>query len=216
MTIVAHRFAPILDTKGGALSDRMIGDWKEAADDAMDRYARGDDRACSELYDLLAPRLYSFLVRRTRDAASAEDLLQQTFLQMHCARRHFAQGAQVMPWSFAIARRLLIDRFRKEGREVLSDDAEGGHHESVAVDDSPEKIVGCRRLTRRVAQELARIPAAHREAFELVRYDGLSMAEAAEVLGTTVAAVKLRAHRAYETLRETLGDDAREELGVVW
>ena len=192
----------------------MAGDWKEAANEAMDRYARGEDRACSELYDLLAPRLYSFLVRRTRDTACAEDLLQQTFLQMHCARRHFTRGAQVMPWSFAIARRLLIDRFRKEGREVLGDAAEGEQHEPVAVDNSPEKIAGCRRLTRRVAQELARMPCAHREAFELVQCDGLSMSEAAEVLGTTVAAVKLRAHRAYQMLRETLGDEAREELGV--
>jgi RNA polymerase sigma-70 factor (ECF subfamily) len=193
----------------------MAGDWKGAANVAMDRYAQGEDRAFSELYDLLAPRLYSFLVRRTRDKACAEDLLQQTFLQMHCARRHFTRGAQVMPWSFAIARRLLIDRFRKEGREVLGDAAEGEQHEPVAVDDSPEKIAGCRRLTRRVAQELARMPSAHREAFELVQYDGLSMSEAAEVLGTTVAAVKLRAHRAYQMLRETLGDEAHEELGVV-
>ena len=43
-------------------------------------------------------------------------------------------------------------------------------------------------------------------AFELVKQEGLSMAEAAAVLGTTVSAVKLRAHRAYEALRRVLGD----------
>ena len=83
------------------------GPWREAASAAMDRYACGDDAAFSELYDLLAPRLSSFLLRRTHDAALASDLLQQTFLQMHASRQHFAAGADVMSWAFAIARRLL-------------------------------------------------------------------------------------------------------------
>lgn len=193
----------------------MTEDWKEAASRAMDRYARGDDGACSELYDLLAPRLYCFLARRTRDNAAAEDLLQQTFLQMHSSRRHFAAGANVMPWAFSIARRLLIDRLRKHGREVLGDDEETQPPEPIASHRSPEDVVVHRRLTGRVQQELARMPEAHREAFVLVQCDGLSMAEAAEMLGTTVTAVKLRAHRAYEALREILGDQVREELGVV-
>jgi RNA polymerase sigma-70 factor, ECF subfamily len=50
--------------------------WKQAASAAMDRYACGEDRAFSELYDLLAPRLSAFLLRRTRDASYTEDLLQ--------------------------------------------------------------------------------------------------------------------------------------------
>jgi RNA polymerase sigma-70 factor (ECF subfamily) len=192
----------------------MTTDWKHAASLAMDRYARGEDKACSELYDLLAPRLYSFLMRRTRCEASAEELLQQTFLQMHCARRHFTRGANVMPWAFAIARRLLIDLYRKDSREVLEEEPQRESAEEFRHDAGPDKIVGHGRLLRRVELELRRMPPAHREAFELVQYDGLSMAEAAEVLGTTVPAVKLRAHRAYETLRQLLGDEAREVLGA--
>jgi RNA polymerase sigma-70 factor (ECF subfamily) len=49
------------------------------------------------------------------------------------------------------------------------------------------------------------LPEAQRVAFELVKHEGLSLAEAADVLGTTVAAVKLRAHRTYEALRAALG-----------
>jgi RNA polymerase sigma-70 factor (ECF subfamily) len=192
----------------------MAGDWKEAASQAMDRYARGDTAAYSELYDLLAPRLHSFLVRRVRDHASAEDLLQQTFLQMHCARRHFTCGASVMPWAFAIARRLLIDRIRKRHREISAD--EGTEQaEPVGREPSPERVAVHRQLARKVHQALAQVPDANREAFELVQYDGLSMAEAAEVLGTTETAVKLRAHRAYRVLRELLGDEVRE-IGEVF
>src|SRR5260370_6889043 len=93
---------------------------------AMDRYADGDDAAFSELYDILAPRLFGYLLRQTRNNARAEDLVQQTFLQMHCARGKFIRGADVVPWAFAIARRLMIDGFRRsrpEGSPTLPADA---------------------------------------------------------------------------------------------
>ena len=195
----------------------MQGPWKEAASAAMDRYACGEDAAFSELYDLLAPRLSSFIMRRTRDPGKTEDLVQQTFLQMHCARRHFAQGAAVTPWAFAIARRLLIDTFRKRGRDpVWVDDDGDDARESAAPGASPDEVAARRRLTRRMGEELSRVSETDRTAFELVKCDGLSMAEAAEVLGTTANAVKLRAFRTAEALRATLGDEAREELEGTW
>jgi RNA polymerase sigma-70 factor (ECF subfamily) len=169
----------------------MGDNWRDAANAAMDRYACGDDSAFSELYDLLAPRLTAFLARRARDEALASDLVQQTFLQMHASRRHFSEGADVMPWAFAIARRLLIG--------LPSD-----------------RIVAHRRPAARVGKELERVPDAQRVAFELVKRDGLSLAEAAEVLGTTVAAVKLRIHRTYEALRAALGEEMHEELDGSW
>jgi RNA polymerase sigma-70 factor, ECF subfamily len=200
----------------GRASDGRIGTtqkaWKEAASAAMDRYACGDDAAFSELYDLLAPHLTSFAMRRTRDEGAAEDLVQQTFLQMHCARRHFAPGAAVTPWAFAIARRLLIDDLRKRGRGpvwVEGDDA----RESAAPGASPAEVTARRRLTTRMSELLARVSETDRTAFELIKFDGLSLAEAAEVLGTTTNAVKLRAFRTAEVLRASMGDQAREELG---
>jgi len=194
----------------------MGDNWREAASAAMDRYACGDDSAFSELYDLLAPRLTAFLARRARDEALASDLVQQTFLQMHASRRHFSEGADVMPWAFAIARRLLIDVVRKSGREIAGDDGGNEERESVAPDLPPDRIVAQRRLAARVSKELERVPEAQRAAFELVKRDGLSLAETAEVLGTTVAAVKLRIHRTYEALRAALGEEMHEELDGSW
>jgi RNA polymerase sigma-70 factor (ECF subfamily) len=195
----------------------MSDTWKEAASAAMDRYACGDDAAFSELYDLLAPRLSAFAMRRTRDEGTTEDLVQQTFLQMHCARRHFAPGAAVTPWAFAIARRLLIDSFRKKGRgPVWVDDNGEEARESVAPGASPAEVMARRRLAKRMTEELSRVSETDRTAFELVKFDGLSLAEAAEVLGTTANAVKLRAFRAAEVLRASLGDEVREELEGAW
>ena len=170
----------------------------------MERYAGGDDEAFSALYDALAPRLLQFLMRQTRDDSRAEDLLQQTMLQIHCARGRFIQGAEVLPWAFAIARRLLIDSYRRRKHEVSSGSDPAGDATSAhqPVDDRLHAL----RVAKDVERVLAEMPEAQRVAFELVKKDGLSMKEAAQVLGTTVTAVKLRAHRAYVALREALGD----------
>src|SRR5207253_9574955 len=76
------------------------------ADVAMEQYAAGDDAAFARVYDALAPRLYGYLLRQTHERSRAEDLLQQTMLQIHRARDRFIPGAEVTPWAFAIARRL--------------------------------------------------------------------------------------------------------------
>jgi RNA polymerase sigma-70 factor (ECF subfamily) len=174
------------------------------ADIAMERYAAGDEAAFGLVYDALAPRLYGYLLRQTRDRARAEDLLQQTMLHMHRARDRFIPGAEVTPWAFAISRRLLVDSIRRGRREVLVE--EGQPDGGASTDASADELVQARELATRVERVLAGLPQSQRVAFELLKNEGLSVAEAAQVLGTTVAAVKLRAHRAYEALRRALGD----------
>jgi len=176
-------------------------------DAAMDRYARGDDSAFEEIYDGLAPRLQSFLLRYTQDRARAEDVVQQTMLQIHRARGRFTLGGQVVPWAFAIARRLLIDQHRRGGREVLAPSGDDNLTQLLeAVDARADDVVIAKEVAGKLADELARLPENQRVAFELIKQDGLSVAEAAQVLGTTVPAVKLRAHRAYEAMRAVLAE----------
>ena len=175
----------------------------------MDRYARGDDAAFGEVYDKLGPRLFGYLVKHTRDHALAEDIVQQTMLRIHRARGRFLPGAEVMPWAFAIARRLLVDTHRRGGarHEVLAkDESQQDEGELLAsVDASADDIAIAKETAAQLHAELRRLPENQRVAFELIKQEGLSVAEAAQVLGTTVAAVKLRAHRAYEALRAVLG-----------
>lgn len=173
------------------------------ADAAMDRYACGDDDAFGEVYDEVAPRLRAFLLRQTRNAHRTDDLLQQTFLQIHAARSSFQSGAAVTPWAFAIARRLLIDGLRRTRNECsYQEDSE--EHQQRSRDLLPDEVVQTKQAATLLASVLARIPEGQRLAFELLKYDGLTLAEAAEVLGTTVNAVKLRAHKTYEALRAAL------------
>jgi RNA polymerase sigma-70 factor (ECF subfamily) len=191
--------------------DRARDPERERANAAMERYARGEDRAFTELYDVLAPRLRRYLLRASRDPGWADDLLQQTMLQIHRARGRFITGAEVLPWAFAIARRLLIDGIRRRKKEQQTISLETGGREATPVDvaavqHSADELIDGQRLARALDAELQRLPESHRVAFELVKNEGLSIREAAEVLGATPTAVKLRAHRAYAALRVALGD----------
>jgi RNA polymerase sigma-70 factor (ECF subfamily) len=172
----------------------------------MDRYARGDDSAFSELYDLLAPRLYGYFVRQTRDTDLADDLTQQTLVKIHRARGQFLPGASVTPWAFAIGRRLLIDSIRRTRRQKVSSGDDAALAAAVADAPAADDLVQAQETARRIQRALVNLPDTQRIAFELVKQEGLTFVEAAEVVGVTVAAVKLRAHRAYETLREVLGE----------
>jgi RNA polymerase sigma-70 factor (ECF subfamily) len=183
-------------------------DDRAAASAAMERYAAGDDEAFSALYDAIAPRLLHYLIRQVKDRNKAEDLLQQTMLQIHCARGRFIPGAEVLPWAFAIARRLMIDGFRRKSLEIPGDEERmaAAPAESAGADE----VLDAKRLAAELEREISRLPESQRVAFELVKAEGLSLKEAAQVLGTTVTAIKLRAHRAYVALRAVVGDAADE------
>lgn len=163
---------------------------------AMDRYATGDSAAFEVLYDGLAPRLRAMLRRRHCDDALAEDLIQQTFLRMHAARGHYCRSQDVVPWAFAIARRLMIDAWRRNQRERARP-----RPTAVATMPEPEEELIAHETASRLARTIDMLPPLHREAFDLVKTDGLSIEQTAHVLGTTVNAIKLRIHRAYQTLR---------------
>lgn len=172
---------------------------REEANAAMERYASGDDSAFSELYDLLAPKLHAYLLRQTRDAVRSEDLLQQTMLQLHSTRGRFMRGGEVFAWAFAIARRLLINSYRRRKREARGQEVQSA--ETPALPVPADEVLDSKRLSRTIERELSRLPEAQRVAVELMKKDGLSLREVAEVLGTTSNAVKLRVHRACVTLR---------------
>ena len=182
--------------------------------DLMAKYQDGDAAAFRELYALVAPRLLGYLMKMAREKALADDLLQQTFLKVHRARGAYVRGADPLPWIYSIAHRTFIDETRKVKRAVVR----------VADEDIPEVAAGIDGLTAdrrdepRVDPELARealdalaqLPEQQREAVVLTKLDGKSVAEAAEIAGTTVGAMKVRAHRGYEALRKLLGGHKAE------
>jgi len=160
--------------------------------------------AFDELFVRLAPRVMRMMTAMARDRARAEDLTQTTFLKVHRARASYQPGASVETWVFTIARRTFVDEWRADQRNIVETTADGELPELAAATPSGLAFAERRDLHALLDQSLASMPANQSEALMLLKGQGLSMAEAAAAAGTSVAAMKVRAHRAYGHLRRYL------------
>jgi RNA polymerase sigma-70 factor (ECF subfamily) len=176
-------------------------------DEVTDRYARGDDGALDEMYRLGAPRVRSFLARLCADLALADDLTQDAFLRICRARGTFAAGAPALPWMLAIARNAFRDHVRRDRVRrthlAISAQAEDDRQPLVPTNGSDRAVIA-RQMLGVAQQTLMTLPVRQREAFVLLRFEGLSLTEIGLVLGATEAAVKILVHRAYVVLRAAL------------
>ena len=170
----------------------------------MERYATGDAAAFEIVYQNLAPRIITFARRFVRDEAAAQDTAQQTFLHIHRARGTFRPGGRVLPWALAIARMVLRQDWRQRPRiDVVARDLGDLVDPATAVGDSNvARSIEARQLVTLAASHLESLSDGQRMAYELVRLEGLSHAEAAQVMGTTTMTVKLRVHRVMTGLRD--------------
>jgi RNA polymerase sigma-70 factor, ECF subfamily len=165
----------------------------------MSRYQQADGEAAAALITRLSPQVLQFFLAQVQDRFQAEDLLQDFWLRVHKARHTFRAGEPLLPWVFAIARRTKIDQYRRN-RNIKN-------HE-FQLEELPEVV--SREPTRKdspaLADLLQTLPAAQRETIWLLKVSGLSLEEVARATGSSVGAVKQRAHRAYEKLRKVFGD----------
>jgi RNA polymerase sigma-70 factor (ECF subfamily) len=173
----------------------------------MRAYVGGDRAAFKELFQRYAPKLERLMLRELYAREEVNDLVQQTFLQLHRSRLDFDPAQRFRPWLYTIALNLKREHFRRRRRrpEVLTDAMDdragsGGAHEAFEA-------------RRSLAWALAQIPEENRSVIELHWFDGLSFAEVAKCLGIGAVAAKVRAHRGYLRLRKVLGDDL-ESLGA--
>lgn len=169
----------------------------------MSAYVSGDAVAFRVIFERYAPLLLRAMLRELYVREEANDLVQQTFLQLHRARADFDSSQKLKPWIFTIALNLKREYFRrKKRRPERSLDAEAAPEPAVAA-------LGVARVDaqRTLARALAELPADQREVIELHWFDGLDFPEVAQVVGASLSAVKVRAHRGYVRLRHALGDD---------
>ena len=179
--------------------------------EAMGRYCDGEAAAFHRLYAMLAPRVLAYLAGIIGDRAAAEDVLQLAFMKVHEARGSYVRGANPIPWIYTIAYRTCLDemRRRKRSRVRLTKDGEMQAAVAVHITGVPEEArppEDDRAATATAAlAALERLPLNQRQALILTKVEGRTVAEAALISGTTPGAIKLRAHRAYVTLRGLLG-----------
>ena len=144
------------------------------------------------------------------DRAAAEDVLQQAFLKVHEARSTYVLGANPIPWIYTIAHRTCLDELRRRKRTRVKLTKDGDLTSVPAADlggaaETATEGGGDGEALAAAMAALDHLPPNQREALLLTKVHGRSHAEAAMITGTTPGAIKLRAHRAYVTLRQMLG-----------
>lgn len=166
----------------------------------MQRYQQADSEAATDLVIELSPQVFQFYLAHVRDRSLAEDLLQDFWLRIHHARRTYRPGEPVLPWMYAIARRVRIDHYRRSKRSR--------NHE-IASEQLPELAAQEMRAesSPKLEDLLKTLPPAQQQVVFLLKASGLSVEEVARATGTSVGAVKQKAHRAYEKLRKLFGSE---------
>ena len=170
----------------------------------MERYQQADPEAPGALIGALSPALLRFFRSQAASREQADDLLQETWMRIHRVRHTYRPGEPVLPWIYAIARRVRIDGYRRSRRITA--------HE-VAMDILPEPPA---RVEQRDTSPcfdtlVAALPDAQREVLTMLKVGGLSLEEVAGATSSTVGAVKQKAHRAYGRLRQLLQAGAEED-----
>ena len=160
----------------------------------------GDAAAYEKLLHELLPGLRRFVRRRLGDPSAAEDVVQNVLLAIHRARHTYRPERPFAPWLYAVARNAVTDHLRARGRRL---DREIGLEPERMPEPAPETRDEA-GLTPELEAALAALPPAQREAVVLIQLEGLSVAEAADRVGISRTALKVRAHRGYRALRARL------------
>jgi RNA polymerase sigma-70 factor (ECF subfamily) len=202
-------------------------DLARASDEEL--LTRYRDTGRTEDFDALVHRyeheLYRYLVRYTGDRALAEDVFQNTFLQVHLKKAMYEDGRPVRPWLYSIATHQAVDAMRKAGRHPtvsLDQGAAGGGEEAEAgrlvdllASEGPGPLAELQGEERRewVRSSVARLPETLRQTLLLAYNQDLKYREIADILKIPVGTVKSRLHAALAKLQQMAQADHQDGSG---
>ena len=160
---------------------------------AMIAVKQGDLDKAAILYERYKKPLFNFFLYHRHDRDQASDAVQQVFFRLLRYRETYKSDAVFKTWLYCIARNIMHDQFRNF---VPTDQLEAAY---VVADDSGEQNQDQHQTVRRALDMLSDD---QREVLVLSRYEDMKYDQIAQVLGCSVAAVKVRVHRAIHKLRE--------------
>jgi RNA polymerase sigma-70 factor (ECF subfamily) len=163
--------------------------------------ARGERQAMARLYARHATRVYRLALRIAGNAATAEDIVSEVFLDVWRQAGAFAARSQVSTWLLAIARNKSLSALRRRGDEPLDEAAVAAIADPA--DDPEAALDGIDRSTA-MRRCLAQLPAVQREVIDLVYYHEKSVEDVARIVGAPAATVKTRMFYARRRLAELL------------
>src|SRR5215470_16450784 len=157
----------------------------------MQQLQQGDANACQELFDSIGPSLTYFLRRRIADPQELEDVYQEVLMAIFEARHTYEPGRPFEPWLFAIARNISVDYSRRRWTRA--------HWEELVAEPPEQPAETSIAAAPELSSALTELPFDQRDAFTMLKLDGLSVEAAAARAEISVGALKVRAHRAYKS-----------------
>lgn len=157
------------------------------------------------LFDHFGPRLKSFYIRSGSDEVLAEELVQETFLQIwRKAHLYDAAKAAASTWIFTVARNIRIDKTRNQNRLVLKDET---FFETAMVDDGDQdRVTYQTELMGVVREAIAELPPNQAEVISLSFFEDATHADIAQRLQLPLGTVKSRLRLAFGRLRSKLSE----------
>ncbi len=173
--------------------------------DLLAACAEGDEQALGSLYDRFGKVAYRLALRIVRDAALAEDAVQEAFLAVWRQAASFDRSrGKPSTWILTLVHRRAVDLVRSQARfNALPDQLEVMAPQAV-VAESADDDVALREARREVRAALATLSSAEREVLDLAYWGGLTQSEIATALGIPPGTVKSRTFNALARLREAL------------
>jgi RNA polymerase sigma-70 factor (ECF subfamily) len=150
------------------------------------------------LLDDIGPMLMNFLRRRIPNREDLEDAYQDTLMAFFQARHTYQPSRPLEPWLYAIARNVAADRARRYWARTRLE---------RLTDDTPEQAEDSDlRSEPSLENAMTQLPHQQREAFSMLKLEGLSIEQAAQRAGISRGALRVRAHRAYKTLKRLISE----------
>jgi RNA polymerase sigma-70 factor (ECF subfamily) len=171
----------------------------------MARAQAGDGHAYNRLLTEITPYLRTLAGRHCRAPQEVEDAVQDILLTIHSVRHIYDPARPFMPWLVTIARRRIIDRLRQQGRTRTYETPLEEDHETIA--DTGANIAESRSDGRALRAAVETLPPGQRGAITLLKFEELSLKEASQRSGLSVAALKVATRRAVKSLRALLARD---------
>jgi RNA polymerase sigma-70 factor (ECF subfamily) len=174
----------------------------------LDRARRGDMAALGEVYRTFSAPVYTLAARMTGSTTVAEDVLQETFLEVIRSLARFRGEASLATWvrRIAVSKSLMHLRSAWQRRATLFRDL--GEAEGAAVAPASPSEARAVQFNMDLERALARLPDVSRVVVMLYHVEGYSHAEIARLMGMSVSFSKSQLSRAHARLRDWLGPDA--------
>ena len=173
----------------------------------MERILRRDPIALETLYDRYARPVYSLVLRISQQPASAEEIVQDVFLQLwKSADRFQISRGPLEPWLFTMARNRALDflRLKREKQRRREDSVEDDLPIAAVARPDPEGAIDLSRRAEKVRALMTSLPATQRRAIELAFFEGMSHSEIAAAMGEALGTVKSWIRGGLLRLRESL------------